>query len=63
MQTTGGLLPTQITRQAILVTARLAPATAVTVARLRIVALADHIINAPLVLFVKALSAVLDSTQ
>ena len=59
MPTTGGLLLIQITRQAILVTARLAQTSAATVALLRTAGSAAHIINALPVLSVKALSAAL----
>ena len=59
MQTTGGLLLTQITHQATSVTVTHAQATAAIVALLRTAGSVAHIINALLVLSVKALSAAL----
>ena len=59
MLTTGGLQLTQITHQATSVTVTHAQATAVTVALLQTAGSAAHIINALLVLSVKALSAAL----
>jgi len=62
-QTTGGLLLIQITRQAILVTARLARTTAATVAPLPTAGSVAHSTSAVLVLFARAQSAALDSTR
>ena len=62
-QTTGGLLLIQITRQAILATARLAPITAAIVAPLPTAGSVAHSTSAVLVLFARAQSAVLDSTR